>query len=147
MGETPNDIERQMNGTRTDIENTLGAIKMSAASTADRIGTNVASTVNDAGNRAGDLGVSLASGIPKLENPMPFMLAAAVAGFAAGFLAPLTDFERKRLGPVGEDLVSRLRTARAELVGQSRAIVDETIAAAKTSATKHGKEAAENLGV
>ena len=147
MGETPNDIQRQMNGTRTDIEQTLDALKTSTATTANAVGTSVAGTVNDLGTRAGNVGSNLASSIPKLENPMPFMLAAAIAGFAAGFLAPLSTFERKRLGPVGEDLVSRLRSARAEIVGQSRAVVDETLSAAKTSATKHGKAAAENIGV
>ena len=147
MGETPDDIKRQMSDTRSDIETTLGSLQASSASTASDARTRVAGTIDTIGTAAGNAGASFANSIPTMENAMPLVIATAIAGFAIGFFAPLSDFERTRLRPVGDEVLRRAKNARQEIFEQSRAVVDETLGAAKASATKHGKEAAENLGV
>ena len=147
MGQTPDAIKKQMSATRADIEDAVARLQPSAESAASDASKNVALAIGDLGNKAGDVAAQLNIGGPKLADPTPLLIASAVVGFAAGFFAPSTDFERRRLGPVGAELLSRLKSAREELLGQGKAVVTDTLSAAKTSASKHGKEAADHLGI
>ena len=147
MGETPDQIKRQMNDTKANIESNVAALQTSASATADDVQKTVALSIGDLGAKAGDATAQLVAKQPKLDDPLPLLVASAIVGFVAGFLAPVSSFERKRLGPVGAELMTRVKTAREELLGQSKAIVADTLTAAKSSATKHGKQAADTLGI
>jgi hypothetical protein len=147
MGQTPDDIKRQMSDTRSSIENTVGALQTATAAAATDVSTRVAESVSALGDTASNATIAAVNAVPKLENPIPLLVGAALAGFAIGFAAPISAFERKRLQPLGDEIVRRVQNARQEVTKQSRAVVDETLSAAKSSASKHGKEAAEHLGV
>jgi hypothetical protein len=136
-----------MSDTRSSIESTVGALQTVTAATASDVSSRVTATVNALGDGASTATLAAVDAVPKLENPLPLMIGAALAGFAIGFVAPISAFERKRLQPLGDEIVRRVQNARQEVTKQSRAVVDETLSAAKTSASKHGKEAAEHLGV
>jgi hypothetical protein len=105
------------------IGGTVAALQISAAATANDLKKGAALTVGDLGEKAGDATASFATKQPKLEDPMPLLIASAIVGFAAGFLAPMSAFERKRLGPVGTELMARMKTAREDLLGQGAAAV------------------------
>jgi len=82
----------------------------------------------------------------RVANPYVLSLGLLAAGVLAGLLVPLSGLERRRLKPIGDDLARRAVEARDEIVDQSKAVVQETIAAAQDSAQKHGKELAHHLG-
>jgi len=136
-----------MSDTRADIEDAVAKLQPSAASAASDASKTVALAIGDLGNKAGDVTGKIPISGPKLADPTPLLIASVVVGFAAGFFAPSSDFERRRLGPVGAEVLTRLKSAREELLGQGKAVVSDTLSAAKTSASKHGKEAADHLGV
>ncbi len=81
------------------------------------------------------------------RNPIAVIIGIAAVGFIAGLLVPLSDAERVRLEPIGEDLAQRASDARDEIVAQGRQVVAETVSAARGSVQKHGEELASNLGV
>lgn len=69
------------------------------------------------------------------------------AGVIAGLVAPLTGAERRTLRPIGTEVARRAADARDEVIDQSKAVLTETVAAARESAERHGQDLATNLGV
>jgi hypothetical protein len=118
MGQSPAKITRQIEETKSDIGATVAALQISAAATANDVTKSVALSIDDLGNKAGDATASFAAKQPKLGDPTPLLVASAIVGFVAGFLAPMSEFERKRLGPVGAEVVTRFKAAREDLLGK-----------------------------
>ncbi len=123
MGQSPDQIKKQIEKTKSDIGATVSALQTSAAATASDVTKGVALSIDDLGNKAGDATASLAAKQPKLSDPTPLLVASAIAGFVAGFLAPMSEFERKRLGPVGAEVLVRFKAAREDLLGKGSAAV------------------------
>ncbi len=82
-----------------------------------------------------------------LKNPIALSVGLLAGGVILGLVVPLTDFERRRLKPIGDDLARRASEARTEIADQGKSVVAETVAAAQDSFQKHRHELAESLGV
>ena len=65
------------------------------------------------------------------ENPLGIFFGAAAVGFLLGSLLPRTDIENERLGEIGDRLKQRARTTGGQIITQGKAVVMETIEAAK----------------
>ncbi|MBD5635444.1 MAG: hypothetical protein IAI49_13285 [Candidatus Eremiobacteraeota bacterium] len=101
-------------------------------------------------DRAQTAQTAIANALPLDEgvrNPLPLLIGSLIGGLAVGLLVPLSALEKERLQPVGDEIVRRASEARSEVIAQSRAVVTETVSAAKESVQTHSREAAENLGV
>jgi hypothetical protein len=58
------------------------------------------------------------------ENPLGVALSALAVGFVAGLLARVTDYERKTVGPIRDDLVARAKDAGTDaLVRKGKALL------------------------
>ncbi len=49
-----------------------------------------------------------------VENPLGLVLGALAVGFLAGMLAPVSDYERRTVGPIRDDLIGRAKGAGAD---------------------------------
>ena len=121
------------------INETANALKKRLAEGADTFGREA----DTARERLPD-GTAVRSGA---RDPVALVVGAAAVGFIAGLVIPLSEIERVRLEPLGNDLAARVTEARNEIVEQGRAVVVETVSAARGSVQKHGDELAGNLGV
>ena len=65
------------------------------------------------------------------ENPLGLLLGAAAVGFLLGSLLPATDIENERLGEIGDRLKQRAQASGGQILAQGKAVVFETIEAAK----------------
>ncbi len=160
MAKDPNKIKKAIEYTRKRMGDAADAIasksdvpsRMSETlgDTADSLKTRLrsgADAFSDAADRA-------RSQLPDVEplrrgarNPTAVIIGIAAVGFVAGLLIPLSDAERVRLEPIGEDVAQRASDARDEIVSQGRQVIAETVSAARGSVQKHGQELASNLGV
>ena len=96
-------------------------------------------------SKLGDGADALGSVTSRTPNPIALVIGIAAAGFIAGLLLPLTDIERERLEPLGDELAQRAGDARDEIVQQGRQVVAETVTAARDAVQKHGQELADTL--
>ena len=163
MGEDANDIKMKIAKTKDAIADTVGQLTSTAAEsvaqTQDRVAdvaqgtqTKIGEALDAAGVRVRAMQDVAREKLPLADNvrqanPMLVLLGVAAVAFAAGYLIPLSAFEKQRLSPIGEALGRRAEEARDEVVSQGTAVVNETITAAKTSLKKHGDETAAFLGV
>jgi len=78
------------------------------------------------------------------ENPLGLALGALAVGFLAGLAAPVTDLERKTVGPIRDDLVERAKSAGTDALEHGKQVLQETAAAAlgtaQQSAQQHGQQ-------
>ena len=79
------------------------------------------------------------------ENPLGLILCGLAVGLVAGAVAPVTDIEREKFAPVRDELVGHAQQAVSDVVDHTKRVVEETVAAATDSATKHGQELAVEL--
>jgi hypothetical protein len=148
MGKSSDDVRQNIKQTVSAWSDTVSDV----TSKAD-VRSRVKDTLNDAGDNVGRRLQDISNAVPdagavrdRVSNPYVLSLGLLAAGVLAGLLVPLSGFERSRLKPIGDDLARRAVEARDEIVDQSRAVVQETIAAAQDSAQKHGEELAHHLG-
>lgn len=148
MGQETNDIYKDINDTKRDIERNLDELQASLRASTDDARVRMNESFDAAGNAVGSFGSDLAATLPeRIANPLPLLVGGVLVGLAAGLLVPLTSLEKERLQPVSDEIARRAKTARNELLDQGKAVVDDTLSAAKTSVQKHGKEAADTIGV
>ncbi len=79
------------------------------------------------------------------ENPLGLILCGVAVGLVAGAIAPVTDMERQKLRPVRDEFVEHAQQAVSDVMDHTQRVMEETVAAATDSATKHGKELAGEL--
>lgn len=173
MGKDSSEIRRQIEETRAQMGDTVEALAYKSDVPArvkdkinDRVDTvkgaiggaieNVKHTVSGAAGRAGNAlggntpdmddmryvarrGVGIAS-----ENPLGLTLGALALGFLGGLLAPVTDFERERVGPIRDDLMEKAQSIGADVIAHGKQVVQETAQAAmqtaEESAQIHGRQ-------
>lgn len=78
------------------------------------------------------------------ENPLGLFFGALAIGFLGGWLVPVSDFENERLGPIGDQLKQTAQTAGGQVLEQGKAVIRDTVDAAKQSAIEHGTQAAQS---
>lgn len=166
MGEDTSQIRREIEATRARMEDTVEAIGYKAdvpsrvretvsariASVKGTIDDVVGGTAAAVAGKAQDLSdattsvTSSAASSTKgalsvaVENPLGLALGALAVGFLGGLLLPISDVERQRIGPVGEQVANRAQVAVSEAVEAGKTVLSEAIAGAAESAQKRGAE-------
>ena len=79
-----------------------------------------------------------------VENPLGLALGALAIGFLAGLLIPSSEYERRTIGPLRDELIDRAESVGGEVVSQGKAVLQETaqatMSAAQQSAREHGRQ-------
>jgi|GEM_PF-298709 len=83
-----------------------------------------------------------------MQNPLGLLLGGLAVGFLAGLLIPVTDYERRTVGPIRDDLLDRAQSVGSDAIVHGRAVLQETaqktIETAQRSFQQHGHEALSN---
>lgn len=159
MGEDTSQIRREIEATRTRMGDTVEAIGYKADipsrvrdNVSDRIASvkeTISGTVGQARQTtasAGETAREKARGTVSMavENPLGLALAALAVGFLGGLAVPITDVERERIGPAGDQLAQRAQSVASEAVEAGKAVLNETLASASQSIQQHGQEIAQH---
>lgn len=134
MDKQTHKLEERLNGARERLGDTLGTI-------ADR--ADISGLTSSVADRLPDPDAVRAG----LKNPAVLSIGLLAAGVLAGLVAPLGSAERRLLRPLGSQVARRAADARDEVIDQSKAVLSETVAAARESAERHGQDLATHLGV
>ena len=163
MGQDPEQIRREIEGTRERMGDTVDALAYKAdvksrakESVHDKVDsvkskfTGAAGSVNDATPSTGDVkqGARQAKGIAQ-ENPLGLAIGAAAIGFLGGLLIPTTRVEDEKIGPVADTLKDQVReTAQVAVQHGKEAAQDAAQAAtqaAKDAGQQHAQDAKSDL--
>jgi uncharacterized protein YjbJ (UPF0337 family) len=110
----------------TTMSDTLGSVTEKIPSAAE---------VKDVARR----GVGIA-----VENPLGLGLGALAVGLLAGLLTPVTDYERKTVGPIRDDLVDRAQSVGSDVLDHGKQVIADTvhsaIQTAQQSAQTHSQQ-------
>ena len=68
------------------------------------------------------------------ENPLGLALGAVAVGFLAGLLAPVSDYERKTVGPIRDDLLDRAQSVGSDVIAHGKQVLQETVQSAVQTA-------------
>jgi hypothetical protein len=174
MGQDSSEIRREIETTRARMGDTVEALGYKADvpsrvkdAVNDRVETvkgtigdaisGVAGTVQSATHRAGD---ALGGGLPDRgaigeaarrgvgiaqENPLGLAIGAAAIGFLAGLLAPVTDYERKTIGPIRDDLLQRAQEIGSDALQHGKDVIAETAQAALYGAQQSAQNHAQQI--
>ena len=149
LGERVETVKETISDAVSGVKNT---VKSTIGQTTGRVG-EVTSSVSE---RAGDVasGVTGRLGEAKyaarrgvgmaIENPLGLALGALAVGFLAGLIAPVTDLEREKIGPLRDELLEKAQTVAGDVVEHGKQVLQETaqatVEAAQKSAQSHGRE-------
>jgi len=89
--------------------------------------------------------VGLRASAESLRNPLGLALGGLAAGFLIGLVIPSTEYEDERLPEIREAIVGRGQEIVDDAMEHGRAVLDDTIAAATTSAHEHGQQFVNDL--
>ncbi len=116
-------VKRNVGGTWSDTTDKMGDATSNVNS---RVQETIGS-VTDKLPSAGDVTSAARRGAGiVMENPLGLALGALAAGFLAGLAAPVTDIERKTVGPIRDDLVERAKTAGSDALEHGKQALQET---------------------
>jgi hypothetical protein len=104
----------------------------------DKLGRKATNTMTsglqDVSNKLpspGDVGMAARRGVGiAVENPLGLALGALAAGFLAGLAAPVTEIERRTVGPLRDDLLDRAQSMGSEALEQGKQRLRETVESA-----------------
>ena len=114
MGEDASELREEIEEARGRMGETVDAIayKADVPARARNAITGTIGNLREARDRARN-----AAGAVR-ENPLGILAGAAVAGMVIGLLLPMTELERKRLGPIGEQVRERARQRVKEAISR-----------------------------
>ncbi|HZO94681.1 MAG TPA: hypothetical protein VFB22_13075 [Candidatus Baltobacteraceae bacterium] len=79
------------------------------------------------------------------QNPLGLVLGGLAVGFLAGLLVPVTEYERRTVGPIRDDLVEKAQTVGSDALAHGREVLQQTtqatIETAQRSLQEHGHQA------
>lgn len=166
MGENAEQIRREIEETRERMNDTVDAlgykadvksrvkdavtekvetVKGSIGDTVGNVRDKVVGAFGSAGSTIGDGTSGAADGARRAvgiaaENPIGLAIGGVALGFLAGLILPVTDLERRKLGPIRDSVMDKAQTVIGDAVEHGKAVVGETLAAAKDSAQNHGTQ-------
>ena len=163
MARDPEEIRREIEGTRSDMGETVEALAYKAdvkgrasnwvsekkdavvgtvsGTKESVVGTVRGSTPDGQGVKQGARrGVQVAR-----ENPLGLAIGGAAVGFLAGLLAPATRVEDERMGDVADELKGRARETGREAIERGKQVAQEAGQAATETAKESGQQHAEEL--
>jgi ElaB/YqjD/DUF883 family membrane-anchored ribosome-binding protein len=122
------------------------------------------STLEDARHRAGDAWNAGTRSVPRAdeirdvarrgmgiaaENPIGLAVGAAAVGFLAGLMLPVSEYERRKVGPIRDELIDRAQSVGGSVVEHGKEVVRETaqaaLDAAQQSSQSHAQEIAREV--
>jgi len=116
-----------LDGVRQTIGNATAGISGGVTGAVGAVGDKIPD-VDDARNAA-QRGVGIAT-----SNPLGLALGALAVGLLAGLMAPVTDYERKTIGPIRDDLIDRAKEAGTGAIAHGTQVLQETAQAALQTA-------------
>jgi ElaB/YqjD/DUF883 family membrane-anchored ribosome-binding protein len=172
MGKDASEIRHEIEQTRVRMGETVEALSYKADvparmrdafnERAETAKERVADVMNGMRNAAGQAGERMGSvrgdemrnaarrgmGIAA-ENPIGLALGAAAVGFLAGLLVPVTDYERRKVPPLRDELLDRAQDVGSDVVAHGKQVVRETaqaaLDAAQQSAQSHAQQIADEV--
>jgi F0F1-type ATP synthase membrane subunit b/b' len=100
----------------------------------------VKGTIDDATGALAEGTAGLRSSAQSLANPLGLALGGLAAGFLIGLVIPSTEYEDERLPEIREAIVGRGQEIAQDAIDHGRAVLDDTLAAATSSAQEHGQQ-------
>jgi len=169
MGQTPDEIRREIEDTRERMGDTVEALAYKA-DVKSRVKENVSekkdsvlgtvSGAKDSVVGGADSVVSrvtgavpdrqqLKSGAKKVgistQNPLGMAIAGVAAGFIVGTLMPSTRVEDEKLGDMSDQLVDQAKQTGQEALERGREVAQEAVQSAKETAQERGQKQAQEL--
>lgn len=163
MGETPDEIRRELEQTRDEMGDTVEALSYKAnvparakgwvadkkdtvvsavAGTKDTVTSKVSHVTPDRG-QIKSRGRRVA-GIAE-SNPLGLTVAGAAVGFLAGLLAPTTRVENEHLGAIADKVKETAAEAGHEALEHGKEVTKAAAQSAKETAREQGREHSEEL--
>jgi hypothetical protein len=68
------------------------------------------------------------------KNPLGLVIGALAVGFLAGLAAPVSELERKTVGPLRDDLVERAKSAGTDAIEHGKQVLQDKAQALLTAA-------------
>ncbi|MDQ2864883.1 MAG: DUF3618 domain-containing protein [Candidatus Eremiobacteraeota bacterium] len=131
-------VKSAVSGTVQSVRQTLGGATNRVGQATNRAGAALPDT--------GDVRDATATTVRAIrENPLGLLFGSAAIGFLLGSLVPVTDVENERLGQFGDQIKQTAHDAGGQLLEQSKAVVRDTVEAAKNSAKEHGQDVARTV--
>lgn len=120
-------MERDPENIRADIEATQARMSDTAEALAYK--ADLPSRAREAiSERVETVKGSVADGVASVSrNPLGIAIGAVAVGFLAGLVLPVSDLERDRVGPVGEQLTENAKSAAASAIEQGKAAVSQAV--------------------
>ena len=162
MGKEPDEIREEIEETRDRMSDTVDAIAYKADvpkrmqeavnNRVDSMKSTITGTVGTIRDRVagampdtGDIQQAAMTTIDTArKNPLGVLFGSAAVGFLLGSLFPATDIENERLGEISDQLKETAQSTGEQILAQGKAVVRETIEAAKDaareSAIQHGQD-------
>ncbi len=147
------DVNGRIESVKETVGNVLAGSKKKAGDSVAAVGERASDVSNAAANaldesrsRISDAAGSTRQAVSMaVENPLGLALGALALGLLGGLLVPTSDLERRRIGPLHDEIAERAQVAVDEVVQAGKSVLSETIAAATESAQQHGKEVAQHV--
>ncbi len=156
MGQTPDELRREIEDTRASMSDTVEAIgyradvpgraKEKVVGVKDRVagaitgakekvtgaGQSAASSVSDATPSREEVAQQArrAAGIAQ-ENPLGLAVGSLAAGFLLGLVVPSTRVEQERIGPIADQVKDKAREAGQEALERGKQVAQQTAETAK----------------
>ena len=144
MGEDPGQIRQDIDRSRERMGDTVEALghktdvtgraKEAVSGEVDAVRSKVSGASPDGQD------VRRAAGIAK-ENPLGLGVGAVAAGFVVGLLLPSTNVEDDKIGPLADDVKTKVKETGQEAVERGKQVAEEAAETAKQA----GREQAEGL--
>jgi len=159
MGQDPDAIRQEIEGTRTQMGDTVDALSYKADvkarakdSVSGKVGA-VKSKLGGAGSTVSDRtpsgdemkqGAQRAAGVAQ-ENPIGLALGGVALGFIAGMAIPSTKVEHEKMGPISDQVKEKAMETGQEAVDRGRQVAQEAAQSAKETAQETGQQQAEEM--
>jgi hypothetical protein len=78
-------------------------------------------------------------------NPLGLLFVGFAIGTIVGVIVPVSRLEREKMGPLRDEVVDMAKRTADDVMERGRSIVNDTLAAASESATKHGQALAADI--
>lgn len=163
MGETPDEIRREIERTRDEMGDTVEALSYKAnvparakgwvADKKDTMVSAVAGTKDAVTSKVSDVtpdGAQVKSGGRRVvgvaqSNPLGLTIAGAAVGFVAGLLAPTTRVENEHLGAIADQVKETAAEAGHEALEHGKQVAKAAAQSAASTAREQGREHSEEL--
>jgi gas vesicle protein len=163
MGETPDEIRREIEQTRGEMGDTVEALSYKAnvparakgwvADKKDTMVSAVAGTKDTVASKVSDVtpdGDQVKSGGRRVvgvaqSNPLGLTIAGAAVGFVVGLLAPTTSVENDHLGAMADQVKETAADAGHEALEHGKQVAQAAAQSAADTAREQGREHSDEL--